>query len=297
MYVILGATGKAGRATVAALRANGAAVRAVVRDLARAEGLSALGCEIAVADLNDPAALRAAFEGATAAQIICPVPFRADDPAAEMRRTIDTVAGALAAAAVPTVLAISDYGAELAAGTGVTLAFHHMEVRLSALPASLTFLRSAEHMQNWVRVIAVAAETGILPMLHHPVTKRFPTISAPDLGPIAAALLTTPADGTGVDGAGPRIIHAEGPRRYTAEDAAAALGRIVGRPVVARELPRAQWMATLERGGLSPGYAALVSELYDAHNAGQIDAEAGVGELRRGTTDLSAVFAALLSSR
>lgn len=292
MYVILGATGKVGRATAVALRARGEAVRAVVRDAARADDLSRIGCDIAVADLDDPAALRAAFDRATAVQIISPVPARAEDPATEMRRTVDTIADALAAAAVPAVLAISDYGAEVDKGTGVTLAFHSLEARLRQVPASLTFLRSAEHMQNWSRVIAVAATTGVLPTLHHPVTKLFPTISAPDLGPIAAALLTTRADS-----ASPRIVHAEGPRRYTANDAAAALSAITGRPIEARELPRAQWTATLLRGGLSPAYASLVCELYEAHNAGRIDAELAAGPIQRGTTELSTAFAALLPSQ
>jgi NAD(P)H dehydrogenase (quinone) len=53
--------------------------------------------------------------------------------------------------------------------------FHYLENQFHRLPGTVTFLRSAEHMQNWVRVIKVASENGLLPSMHRPVSKRFPT--------------------------------------------------------------------------------------------------------------------------
>jgi hypothetical protein len=64
--------------------------------------------------------------------------------------------------------------------------------------------------------------------------------------------------------------------------------------VVAEELPRTTWIPALVGGGLSPSYAELVAALFDAHNDGHIDAEPGAGEIRRGSTELRDVFAALL---
>jgi NAD(P)H dehydrogenase (quinone) len=72
MFAILGATGKVGGTTIAALRQAGAPVRAVVRDPSKAAPLVALGCEPAVADLQDAAALARAIRGASAVQVICP---------------------------------------------------------------------------------------------------------------------------------------------------------------------------------------------------------------------------------
>jgi len=74
---------------------------------------------------------------------------------------------------------------------------------------------------------------------------------------------------------------------------ALALGRVIGREVVARELPRTEWVPALVRGGVSSGYAELVAELFDSHNAGRIDAERGVGEIRRCPTEIGEVFASL----
>lgn len=288
-YTVFGATGKVGRATVRALRDRGLRVRAVVRDERRGRELLALGCELAVADLRDPATIARAVDGADAVQVICPIVPTALDAPAELRAVIDAFAEALGSAAPPKVLAISDYGAELDSGTGVTLTFHHLERRLRELPSEVTFLRSAEHMQNWRRQVPAAVESGVLDSLHQPLTKRFPTVSAPDLGVVAADLLTDEAPRSG----SPRIVHLEGPQRYTALDVAATLSELAGRSIVARELPRSDWVAALQRGGVGASYAELVAELFDAHNAGRIDAEHGAGEVRHGTTPLRTALSKL----
>ena len=155
-----------------------------------------------------------------------------------------------------------------------------MEARLSTVPGALIFLRSAEHMQNWARVIKPALETGTLPSFHHPASKIFPTISAPDLGGIAFELLQQKPSGSN-----PHIVHAEGPRRYSALDVAATLSEISGRQIVAKAVPESDWISVLTRGGASESYANEIRELFVAHNAGRIDVEPG-GEVRLGTTEL-----------
>jgi uncharacterized protein YbjT (DUF2867 family) len=289
-YAIFGATGKVGRATAIALRDQGQPVRAVVRDEGRGGELVERGCELVVADVRDPATIARALDGADGVQVICPIVPTALDAPAELRGAVDAFAEALTSAPPPAVVAISDYGAELASGTGVTLTFHHLEQRLRELPTDVTFLRSAEHMQNWRRQIPAAIDSGVLGSLHHPLTKRFPTVSAPDLGAVAAELLTAAR----ARSSSPRIVHVEGPQRYTALDVAAALSELTGRDVVARELPRSDWVATLRRGGVGASYAELVAELFDAHNAGRIDAESGAGEVRHAPTGLRAALSGLL---
>lgn len=288
MYVIMGATGKIGRATIGALRQNNLPVRAVVRNSSTADEFRAIGCDIAVADFADMPALIEATKGASAVQVICPTLVRAEDALSKMKATIDTIGEALALARPAHILAISDYGAQLPAGTGITLTFHHLEARLKTLPAALTFLRSAEHMQNWGRSTGRALQTGVLGSLHHPLSKSFPIVSAGDVGLIAADLLMAGAVKA------PQVVHAEGPRRYSAFDVAQALSAMASREIVAREMPRQDWIAILTAGGMSASYAQLIADLFDAHNAGLIDAEQGVGEIRKGKTELSAALSALV---
>jgi NAD(P)H dehydrogenase (quinone) len=292
MFVILGATGNVGRSTITALRRAGKPVRAVVREHSKAKDLAQLGCEIAVADLHDGVALAKALDGASVVQVICPVGSRDGDTAAEMKRSIETVAVALEGSQVKTVLAISDYGAELDSGTGITVLFNILEARLQRLSSRLIFLRSAEHMQNWARVMKVAAETGKLQSLHHPLTKLFPTVSAFDVGTIAADILLSPVQNHGL----PYIVNAEGPHRYTALDVAKAVGDLLGREVTAYELPRKEWDAMFHQAGLGESYARRVAEMYDAHNAGRIDVPPATAEVRHGQTELLDALRPLVQS-
>ncbi len=288
MFAVLGATGKVGRATVGYLRDHNLPVRAIVRDLSRSVGLTEINCEVGIADIEDTDALTAALQGVKAVQVICPMDIHAADVSFRTETLVGSICRALVAARPESVVVISDYGAEVPAGTGVTLLFHQFESRLREVGGTLTILRSAEQMQNWVRHLKRVMDTGTLPSMHHPTTKLFPTISAADVGVISAQLLMT-----SVPSATPRIVYAEGPCRYTPCDVAAAMQAVLNREVKAIEFPRSDWLATLVRGGLGETYAKLVVELYDAHNAGKIDVDPKVTEIRRGTTCIQDAIAAL----
>lgn len=301
MYVIFGASGKVGSVTAAALRHAGKAVRAVVRDERQAQRFAAIGCETVMADLTDSQAVRSAIEGAYAVQILCPVPATDTDPEATMRYVIDVAADALHASPPVAVLALSDYGAEVPEGTGITLLYRYLEARLTPLRTRLTLLRSAEHMENWARVIPAALARGVLPSLHHPLTKTFPTVAARDVGTIAAQLLLDRDDSDDSDDVDetrsdqPRIVSVEGPQRISAIDVAQVLSDVAKHTVTALALPRGEWNATLRHAGLTENHTRLIAELYDAHNAGKIDVEAGQTERRFGATPLSEAIASMLS--
>lgn len=291
MYVIFGASGKVGRATATALRNAGRPVRAVVRQAKQGEALARIGCEIVCADLIDPATVASAIKGAAAVQILCPVPVGDTDPASTMQRMIDVAADALRANPPPAVLALSDYGAELDRGTGLTRLFHLLEERLKPLATQLTLLRSAEHAQNWAAMLPVMLATGRLPSLHAPLDRAFATVSTLDVGALAAELLLeTPSAKT------LRIVSVEGPRRVSLNEVARAFSAVVGREVVADAVPREAWAPMLQRAGLSENHVQLLTELYDAVNAGQIDVEKGVSEQRFGKTELTDVFTSLLAA-
>jgi uncharacterized protein YbjT (DUF2867 family) len=243
--------------------------------------LSAIGCDIALADLWDPAALGRAIATAEAVQVILPPPLQARDAPGDMRRCIESLAEALERTHPKRVLAISDYGAHVREDVGMPTMYQLFEERLRRLDLPKIFLRSAEHMESWAPFIPVANGTGILPSLHHPVDGAFPTISARDVGAISADLLLHPRAGTNE-----RIVHAEGPRRYAAADVASALSQLLGRTVIAQALPRSQWRESLGRV-VSESTVDLLVKLYDAHNrGGLIDVEDDKSEVRYGTTDL-----------
>lgn len=281
MFVIFGAAGNVGKVSAAALRRAGREVRAVVRNDRQGQVLAEIGCDIAIADLLDPAAVARAIDGAYAVQVLCPVPYGDADPAATMRRMIDVSADALRANPPQRVLALSDYGAEHASGTGITTLFHYLEMQLAPVASQLTFLRAAEHMHNWARV---------LPSLHHPVSKLFPTVAAQDVGLLAAELLLDDRPAT----VSPRVVSIEGEARVSALDVARTLGELAHRQITAHEVPRGEWAAMLQSAGLGENHARLITDLYDAHNAGRIDVETEISERRFGATALADVFASIL---
>ncbi|RAR59368.1 uncharacterized protein YbjT (DUF2867 family) [Paraburkholderia unamae] len=289
MFVIFGASGKAGRVTAAALRRAGQPVRAVVRNARHGDKLAAIGCEIALADLTDAAAVAAALRGAHAVQLICPVPVNDKHPESTMRAMIDVATDALRENPPARLLAISDYGAELPLNTGITRLFHHLEQRLRPVETHLTVLRSAEHMQNLAAFLPTALASGVLPSLHLPLEHRFPTVAAQDVGAASAELLLdAPQAGTS------RLVSIEGPQRVSVNDIAATLGEVSGRTIAPLALPRESWSPTLLKAGLSEEHARLITDLYDVHNTGKIDVQAN-SERRFGATGLREVLASLVS--
>lgn len=278
MFAIIGAAGNVGSSTVRALREAGAPVRAILRDAAKSAPLAEMSCEIALADLRDPAALARAIGDADAVQVIAPLSPRAKDPAEALRQSIASLVAAIGQAGTRRVLAISDYGAHVTDDIGMPSIFHGFEARLRALDADRLILRSAEHMHNWGRSIPAALASGVLTSFQDPVDMAQPTIAAGDLGRIAADLLLRP-------GGGREIVHAEGPRRYSASDVATALGRLSGRAISARAVPRAHWQEAFA-GAMPASLADLLVKANDAKNeGGLVDIEPG-GEIRRGATEL-----------
>jgi NAD(P)H dehydrogenase (quinone) len=63
MYAITGITGKVGGALGRALLADRRPVRAVIRDIEKGRFWASQGCEIARAEMQDPASLTTAFTG------------------------------------------------------------------------------------------------------------------------------------------------------------------------------------------------------------------------------------------
>src|SRR5258708_1826437 len=289
MFAILGATGKVGGAAARELRARGKAVRAVVRDASKAEALRHLGCEIAIADYQNVSALSEAFSGATAVLALCPMNPRAANAMDDHAQMIDAIVVAIDKSKPGIVVAISDYGAHEELQGSITSIFRVLEQKLSMVSSSKIILRSAEHMQNWGRSLSGAAKSGMLPLFYTPANRRFPLVSAPDVGRVAADLLIEAKHGCPN-----RIVHVEGPIRYSTTDLLQAMEQVAGRPVSPVVVPEQNWLGVLTSAGLTESYASLVAGMYAANNAGRIEIEPNSVEVRRGTSTLTTTFGALL---
>src|SRR5580700_7158856 len=91
MYAITGITGKVGGEAARTLLAAGQPVRAVVRDARKGQAWTECGCEVALADIQDAAALTSAFRGAEGVFVLVPPNFDPSEDFREARATAATL--------------------------------------------------------------------------------------------------------------------------------------------------------------------------------------------------------------
>ncbi|HWS34592.1 MAG TPA: NmrA family NAD(P)-binding protein, partial [Actinoplanes sp.] len=206
MFAITGVTGHVGGAAARALLAANQPVRAVVRDpqlLGRATagsevpaaaavedvaGNDAAGFdEVAVADFSDRAALATALQGCAGAFVLLPTIPSGDDAA--HRELAGTIAGAVADSAVPHVVALSSYGAELAEGNGPIRWLHHFENLLRDTGARVTVIRSPHFQEKVEEVLAPARDAGIYPVFGESADVPAPMVATRDIGAAVADAL------------------------------------------------------------------------------------------------------------
>lgn len=278
MFVIAGVSGNTGSVVATELLARGEKVRVVVRDAKKGEPWKAKGAEVAIASLDDEAALTKALAGATGAYLLSPPDLASKDPIEEKRRFFETLAGAVEKAKVPHVVFLSSIGAQHANGTGMIRTVHLGEERLAKTSAKLTFIRAAYFLDNW-RAVLGAAEHGKLPTFI-PADLAIPMVATKDIGLVSAAALIegAPAEKT-------RVIELAGPVDYDAKAIAAAVAGIVGKPVAADVAPVEAVVPTYQSFGMSQEVATLFREMYEGIANGTVAFEGKGARRVRGKVD------------
>jgi uncharacterized protein YbjT (DUF2867 family) len=290
MFVVLGATGRTGEAVASTLLAQGRAVRVIVHDAPKGQALKDKGAEVAVADVEDRAALERTLSGAEGAYVLLPPALTSSQFRVDNDRRAKNIAAAIKAGGVGHVVLLSSMGAQHPDGTGTILSLHDAEATIGATLSAggrtraVTFLRAAYFLENWAVGLQGLAQ-GILPTFLL-ADKAIPMVATRDVGRAAARLL---AEG----GSGKRIINVAGPREYSPVDVAAALGRVVGKPIAAQQFPDQTMAAALVAAGMSPELSRLFQELTHGYNTSRIAWEEG-HPMWRGETDVEAVLASLV---
>ena len=281
MYVITGITGQVGGAAGRALLASGLPVRAVVRDDAKAAAWAAQGCDIAYAEMNDAAALTAAFTGAEAVFVLLPPNF---DPAPGFPDTEERVAAlhaALLAGRPRRVVCLSTIGAQ-AQQPNLLNALRIVERALGSLPMPVAFLRAGWFMENLMWDIALARATGVVPSFLQPLDKPVPMVATADVGRMAAELLQQ-------EWRGVRVVELEGPVRITPNEIAAVMSAVFNRPVAMEAVPRDTWESLFRRQGMKHPEPRM--RMLDGFNEGWIEFEGPT--VCKGQVPVSAVVQAL----
>jgi NAD(P)H dehydrogenase (quinone) len=281
MYAITGITGKVGGATASALLATGQPVRAILRDTAKAAPWRARGCDIALAEMTDPAALTTAFAGAESVFVLIPSCFDPAPGLPEVRAVIDALTIALTNAAPQRVVVLSTIGAQ-ATQPNLLNQLGLVEQALSQLPMPIAFLRAAWFMENAAWDIA-AARDGKLASFLQPLDRAIPMIATQDIGQLAAQLLQETWQGR-------RIIELEGSTPVSPRDIAAGFAVILGHEITPSIIPRETWETLFTAQGMQHPVSRM--QMLDGFNQGWIAFEGK--EHVRGTTTLQTVLKTLV---
>lgn len=280
MYAITGVTGKVGGVVAKTLLTSNQQVRAVLRDTGKASTWSELGCEIGVANMEDPVSLAAAFMDAEGVFILPPSEFDPEDGFPEAKRVINAVKKALDQARPKKVVCLSTIGAQ-AERSNLLSQRTLMEKALSELPLPITFLRPAWFMENFAWDVESARHDGVIASFLQPLERAIPMIATADVGHIAADLLQE--TWTGI-----RIVELEARTRTSPIDVASAFSNILGHPVRAQAVPRDEWKALFQSQGMKHPIHRI--RMLDGFNEGWIRFESDDANILKGNLALEEVL-------
>jgi NAD(P)H dehydrogenase (quinone) len=288
MYAIMGITGKVGSAVAENLLAQGEKIRAIVRNPDKAARWRDRGAEIAVADVDDPNALAAAFEGTDGVFLMVPPNFAPAPGFPETRKTLASYRAALAKALPKKAVYLSSIGAEQNAGLGLITSSHLLEQTLGDLPIAHAFLRAGWFMENHAWDVTTAQSEGRMFSNLYPLDRKFSLVATADIGKAGADVLRQEWTGT-------RYIEVAGPEQYSPNDIAQALSSALGRSIEAVAVPRENWTDFFIGQGMPQGRTEPRAEMVDAFNSGWIHFGVAGTEHITGATSLTSVIARLVA--
>jgi uncharacterized protein YbjT (DUF2867 family) len=281
MIVVLGASGKTGRAVVDLVQ-HVRGLRLVTRNVtARVNGL-----EVARARLSDEVELGRALKGARAVYAILPDDFRAEAFHASRRAMAEAMTRAIRREGVGRVVLVSSAAAVLGEdGNGFGADLAYFERLLSDTNGAVTILRASYFQDNALMALPPAQHDGVYPNFFAVRDRPLATIAACDVGKIAAAALLEP----------PRalreVVDLVGPA-YSAEQMGVLLGEAIGRKLSIVDVPREAQEQTFRRW-MTPEAAHAMVETIDCLGSGRIVAAGD--RLERGITGLPDVLRTALT--
>ena len=243
MIVVTGATGKVGGEAARLLAERGVAVRAVVRDPAKAVALREAGAQVAVADLDDAGALDAALAGADAVILVSPAV-----PAQELN-----VVAAAARAGVGQVTKVSSKASPdspVARRRGQS----QIEAGLAASGLAHTILRPNAFMQNFLALAPAIRATG--GFTSSAGAGRVGLTDARDVAAVAAHIAADPTAHVGAD------YRVTGPDLVTYAQVAATLSAVLGRTVTFTPSTFEQDRAAMLAAGVPAALAEMNAQAF-----------------------------------
>jgi uncharacterized protein YbjT (DUF2867 family) len=249
MILVTGGAGKTGRAVIRALAPSGAPVTALVRNEGHAAALQAAGVQaVHVGDMRVLADLQRAAAGVTVIYHICP----------NMHPDEEAIASKLIAVAEASGVARIVYHSVLHPQTEEMP--HHwaklrVEEQLFRSRLAWTILQPAAYMQNLLAYRAEVAATGRY-RVPYPADTLLGMVDLEDVAAVAARVLIE-------DEHNGAIYELSGAQILTQHEVAAAFASVLGRPVVAEQIPLDVWEANARSAGLSDYAVTTLRKMFE----------------------------------
>jgi uncharacterized protein YbjT (DUF2867 family) len=254
MILVTGATGLNGNELLRKLSARGVAVRALVRNPAKAEAIAALPhVQLVQGDMARPETLAAALKGVDRAMLIS-----SSDPM--MLEVQSNFISAAKKADVKHVVKLSGIMPELNSAFRFARMHGEIEKRLEASGMAFTHLRAGEFMAAYFRQAPNIAAKGamFLPM----EDARIASIDVGDIAEIAASVLT----GSGHEG---KIYPLTGPEALTMAQVAEKLSAATGKTIRYVNVPPEDARKAQLAAGMPPYLADALFELFAERRNGK----------------------------
>lgn len=255
---VSGATGKVGGLVARQLLAAGWSVRALVRQQdSRSESLRAAGASIAIADLTDAQALRAAMQGTQRAFFLPPF-------GPSLIHAATAFADAAQSARLESIVSLSQW---LASPThpSITTRMHWLSDRLMGrLPGiEHTIVNPGFFADNYLRTLPYAAHLGILPWLYGSGRNAPP--STEDIASVATHALMKP------ELHGGRTYRPTGPTLLSGHDMTRIISRVFSRRVIRMPMPFWMFLKAARIDGASIDEVAGFGHYAEDHRAGAFE--------------------------
>jgi uncharacterized protein YbjT (DUF2867 family) len=250
--ILVTTAGKVGAEVARVLAAREEPVRVLVRDPEKATALVDAGAEVAQGDLEVPASIDAAMQGVSAVVLVSPA-----IPAQEL----NVVASAVRAGAGHVVKITSKASADslIARRRGQA----EIERGLIASGLGYTLLRNNAYMQNLLMAAPSIANTSSFGSAAR--DGRVGMIDTRDVAAVAAQIAAAPAPHAG------KTYWPTGPEAITFAAAAAALSKLLGRPVTFHPLTVEEQTQAMVDIGLPESLAAMNAQAVGLFAEGDAD--------------------------
>ncbi len=239
------------------------------------------GATVAKGVLDDAEFIKSATKGVEAMFWMIPTDIHADDNRAHYRIFAHSAVEAVKANKIKHIVLLSSIGAHLKDGVGPINGSTEAEKMLREVVPSLTILRPAFFMENFMMSLQSIATANSIFMPASGTTTT-PMIATADIAEQAYKALT------GSPPSGVNVVPIRGPKDYSFDEAAGVIGEHLGRKVTFVKTTPEQTREALIGIGASEHMANQFIEMYNAMETGRLKFEIPEEKVKPTKTSLEA---------